>query len=360
MSYTLTLTRTNLDNTTFSEIPTAVTRVMTRLDNTSVWVRSPAANANIPIGDVSSCTFKAVFTSEYHTTKIKMRAILYSETTGENIRISSYVQSDWSASNKRWTPTFYFGSLSAEEWAKVSHVKIDYPGVSGSTYNDYYIYYRALSGAPQVLTIDFEAAVEASYYTNGAWKPVSLAKIYQNGAWKTLSKMVKHKSVSTQVPVAALTSNSGPNGYSCGASSTYDTNYPAYLAFNKVNVSVNGWVSARNPSSPQTIWLNLPKAGFLKSVTIYNRTSTDVRGIIAASIQGRKPGETSYTTLVTKTDFPGSTNSQATTVTIPSTYSNTLFDSIRLEITDWHMKGQTDNHICISEIVPEVIYPFGP
>lgn len=193
--------------------------------------------------------------------------------------------------------------------------------------------------------------LKLQYYKNEVWNYPSDAYYYNENKPQPAQ----------EAPSFALTSNDGFRGYSCGATTYWGAGDEAYQVFNKDYTSANaGWASTSNITEPQTLYLNLPKKGYLKSLVIYNRVWTsdaNVRGPYTVNIKAKTNKDDDETWLITTvTNLPGAISGRGTTIIIPEEYQNTLIESIHIEITDWHTKGTSGTHVCIGEIIPYIQY----
>ena len=179
-TYQMVFTR-QMDNTAFCKNNTNYTRTMPYIYRASDWTQT--GDTNIAVGKVISATFSSKWSAQSWKSAQQVRAHL-SDTNGTILVSTAYQKLNFSSSNQVPTITHTFGEISGETWARVTNVKLEYNGVSGMSE---YLYYRG----PMVLTVNFESAIDLSFYTGGTFKPVSQAKIYQNGAWVNLNDIIK-------------------------------------------------------------------------------------------------------------------------------------------------------------------------
>lgn len=140
---------------------------------------------------------------------------------------------------------------------------------------------------------------------NGSSWVESIPYVWNGSAWAEAHSVVWNGSAWVQIPnwkpsgrypPVALTSNMGPPPYQCAYSSQYNTStYAGYRAFNLVNSDDYAWLSSSSDVAP---WIGLYLGGAsLKSIyiTLANRPTGSVNGVIAASIQGSLDAANWYT-----------------------------------------------------------------
>lgn len=182
--------------------------------------------------------------------------------------------------------------------------------------------------------------------------------VYPAGAYyreeSTLSPVI-------EVPHFALMSDEGSAGYSCSATTYYGSGNDAYKVFDKDTTTNNNcWASSLNVTGNQTIYLNLPKKGYLKTIKIYNRVwqnDANVRGPIDLNIKAKINASDSGEILLTSaTNLAGARSGHGTVIHIPEAAQEILIETICVEITNWHTKGTSGTHVCVGEIIPYVQY----
>lgn len=204
------------------------------------------------------------------------------------------------------------------------------------------------------------------YYNNNAWNNIKSVKYYNGTKWVPI-KSVTYYPPATTVPPTPFTSNSGSDGYSCSASTTLNNNnnFGAWRAFDGGVNGDYGWCSSTYDSGDsESLYLNLPKKAYVKTVTIQNRASTSTpRGPIKAQILGKVSSSDTTEVVLSELieDMPGDTSSASTTINITQNL-NTAVQQIIIRFFDWQGKGAvsstTQDYLGIGEVSAQVIYPI--
>ena len=194
-----------------------------------------------------------------------------------------------SGTNTEHTFNFDLSSLSDSEadvsnWNGIIYFSILPP----SSFSENIIWTR---NQPWSITVTCEkGSTLFHYYTSSKWADIKSLSYYNGTKWVPVKSGTYYPSAIT-VPPAPFTSNSGNNGYSCSASTVYNNNnnFGAWRAFDGGLNGDYGWCSSTYDSGgSESLYLNLPKKAYVKTVTIQNRASAgSPRGPYKAQILGK-------------------------------------------------------------------------